>query len=301
MNNVVKDYTDFILKQFCFYAKNIMGKYYIDSIFKELVKEYINIRYYNIYPPKQNNKTTIIYYLNLKIKDLCLNNKSKIKNITFMVDIFNYLINLNSDIEANEVNRIEKELENLRKEKYDLEDEIEFSKEYREFKKSKNNFLASYETEDFYIEYKKTKEKNLYNTTLKHNLKMPELYSDKAIDNAFNNGLIKEDKLFVLYNLIAIKVLNEIINYDYNSCYLIEFNDSLFKKKEKLNRLLKIINNDITKEKVCFKITNKILNDNNKEIFKLINEGYNFAIIKDESYEKSEYDTLFKYVLDKEV
>ena len=33
--------------------------------------------------------------------------------------------------------------------------------------------------------------------------------------DAINLGLVKEDKLFVLYNLIAIKVLNEIIDYDY--------------------------------------------------------------------------------------
>jgi len=30
MNNVVNEYTDFILKQFCFYGKKTMEKYYID-------------------------------------------------------------------------------------------------------------------------------------------------------------------------------------------------------------------------------------------------------------------------------
>lgn len=300
MNNVVNEYTEFVLKQFCFYAKKIMEKYYNASIFNELAQEYINIRYHNIYPSKQNNKTTINFYLNLKIKELTKNNPKKIENITFMVDILNHLIYLDNDIEASEVNKIEKELEEIRK-KYYLTDKLEFSKEYREYRKTKNEFLKGYETEDFYIEFNKTKERNLCDTTLKHNLKMPELYSDKAIDNAFNTGLIKEDKLFVLYNLIAVKVLNEIIDYDYISVYLIDFNENLFKKQEKFNRLLKIIDNDITKEKVCFKITYQILQDNKDEIFNLINDGYNFAIIKDESYKPSEYESLFKYILDKEV
>lgn len=296
MNNVVNEYTDYVLKQFCFYGKKIMEKYYIASIFNELAEEYIKIRYFNIYPAKQNNKTTVSFYLNQKIKELCDKNPSKIKNLTFMVEILNHLIYLDSDIEANEVNKLEKELEEIRK-KYDLEEKLEFSKEYREFRKNKNNFIKEYETDDFYIDVNKTKERNLFDTELKHDIKMPEIFSDKAIKTAFNSGLVKEDKLFVLYNLMAIKVLNEIIDYDYLSCYLIEFNTELLQKQEKFNRLLKIIDNDITKEKLCFKITTDQLQENKDDIFDLINDGFNFAIIKDKYY-NNEYDNLFKYVLE---
>ena len=296
MNNVVNEYTDYVLKQFCFYGKKIMGKYYIASIFNEIALEYINIRYFNIYPVKQNNKTTVSFYLNQKIKELCDKNPSKIKNLTFIVEILNHLIYLDSDIEAIEVNKIEKELEEIRK-KYDLEEKLEFSKEYREFRKNKNNYIKEYETEDFYVEINKTKERNLFDTELKHNIKMSEMFSDKAIKTAFNSGLVKEDKLFVLYNLMAIKVLNEIIDYDYLSCYLIEFNIELLQKQEKFNRLLKIIDNDITKEKLCFKITTDQLDENKDDIFDLINSGYNFAIIKDKNYD-SKYNDLFKYVLE---
>lgn len=300
MNNVVNEYTEYVLKQFSFYAKKIMGKYYNNSIFTELAKEYINIRYYNIYPQKQNNKTTISYYLNQKIKEITENNPKKIESITFMVDILNHLIYLDSDIEASEVNKVEKELEEIRK-KYDIKEKLEFSKEYREFKKNKKEFIKQYETDDFYIDIKKTKEKNLYNTMLKYNLKMPELYSDKAIEDVYNKGLVAEDKLFVLYNLLAINILKEIINYEYLNVYLIEFNFNLLNKQEKFNRLLKIIDNDVTKEKLCFKINYKMFKQNKDDIFKMINNGYNFAIIKDHTYEENEYESLFKYILDSEV
>jgi len=298
MNNIVDTYTEYVLKEFSFYAKKIMGKYYIASIFTELVEEYIKIRYYNAYPNKQNNKTTINYYLNLKIKELTENNQDKVKNITFMVDIFNYLIYLDSDIEAQEVNKIEKELTELIK-KYDLDEELEFSKKYREFKKEKKEFFKAYETNDFVLEINNIKNR-LFNANLKYEIEFPELYSQKAINDTYNSGLVNEDKLFVLYNLVGIKVLNEIIDYNYLDCYLVDFNIDLLNKKDKISRLLKIIDNDITKEKVCFKIKYTEFKTNKDAIFGLINNGFNFALIKDENY-KDEFHNLFKYVLEKEV
>jgi len=300
MNNVVDEYTNFILKQFCFYAKKIMERYYVASLFNELAKEYINIRYYNVYPQKQNHKTTISYYLNQKIKALSNENPLKVKNIIFMVEIFNFLIALDSDLEAVEVNVIEKQLELIRK-NYNLNDSLEFSKEFRDFRKTKREYLKSYETEDFYIEYTKTKESNLFNTKLMYNFKMPEIYSKKALNAIFDRGLVKEDKMFVLYNLVGVKVLEEIIDYNYNNKYLIDFDINLKNKQEKFNRLFEIIDNDISREKLIFKISFSQFKDNQKDIFNLINVGYNFALIKDKNYEQTEYEGLFKYVLEVEV
>lgn len=300
MINVIDEYTGFISDEFCFYGKTVMEKYYNSSIFNSFVSEYIKIRYYNIYPEKKNFNETINYYLNKKIKELENDYPDKIKNIYFMADIFKYLITLDSDIDADTVNKIEIELSNLREEKYLLEGKLEFSKEYREFKRRKKEFVKSYETNDFYIEFKQ-KSKKVFNTILKHNIKMPDLYSDRAIENVYNSGIVSEDKLFIKYNLIAIKVLEEITNYDFETSYLIEFNSDLFNKKEKLNRLLKIIDNDITKEKVILKIPYTSFNEKRDEVFGLINNGFNFALIKDDNYEEDSYINLFKYVLDKEV
>lgn len=300
MNNVVNDYTDYIVEQFRFYAKKTMEKYYIASIFNEFIEEYILVRYYNIYPQKQNIKTTISFYLNKKLNELKTDNPDKIKSIIFMAKIFNSLIRLNCNIEAEEVNKIEKELISIRNE-YGLTEELEFSKEYREFRKNKNNFIKAYSSEEFMLEIKSTKHKKISNTTLKYNIKMPELYSKESIDKVFNEGLISEDKLFIQYNLIAIKVLEEIINYDYTTSYLVDFNIELFKKKEKLNRLLKIIDNDITKEKVILKVPYSSFNKERDEIFTLINNGYNFALIKDKDYKEDDYISLFKCIIDSEV
>jgi len=297
MINVIDEYTDFILDEFCFYGKKIMEKYYISSIFNSFTKEYISIRYYNIYLDKKNINNIINKYLNKKIKELETENPTKNKNIYFMASIFKYLIVLDGELEADKVNKIESELDKIRK-KYNLEEKLEFSKEYREFRKRKREFIKNFETEEFEIEYTKTKNKKLVDTKLNHNIKISDLYSEKAIEEVYNTGITSEDKLFVHYNLIIIKVLNEIINYDYDTNYLVEFNTELFNKKDKLNRLLKIINNDIAKEKVVLKIQYTNFIENKEEIFNLINEGYNIALIKDENYKEDSYIKLFKYVLD---
>lgn len=301
MINILNEYTNFILDEFCFYGKMIMGKYYNSSIFTSFVKEYLNIRYYNIYPKRNTFNETINFYLNKKVKELENEYPDKTDQIYFMASIFKYLITLDSEIDADRVNKIEVELTNFRKKQYSLEEKIEFSKEYREFKKRKKDFIKNYETNDFFIEVKSTKTKKVYNTFLKHNIKMSELFSEKAIENVYNSGLVSEDKLFVKYNLIAIKVLEEIINYDYETIYLVEFNSDLFKKKEKINRLLRIIDNDIMKEKIIFKIPYTSFDEKREDVYALINNGYNFALIKDEFYKEENYLNLFKFILDKEV
>lgn len=300
MINIIDEYTDFILDEFCFYGKKMMEKYYISSIFSEFVKEYLLIRYYNVYQNKKTMDDTINYYLNEKVKQLLEKYPKKTKNIYFMADIFRYIIVLDNDIEATMVNKIENELGKI-KEKYDLNKQIEFSKEYREFRRRKKEFKKSYETNDFLIETTKTKYKKVFDTVLKHNIKMPELYSEKAINDIYNSGVTAQDKLFVHYNLVGITILNEVINYDYETNYLVEFNIELFNKKDKLNRLLNIIDNDITKEKITLKISYTSFNEKREDIFKLINSGYNFAIIKDENYKEDSYISLFKFILDKEV
>ncbi len=301
MNNVIEKYTDFIKEQFVFFGKQVLDKYYVASIFDTLVNEYISVRYYNRYPSKGNVTTTINYYVKNKIKELKETNENKIKNIEFMEDIFNYLIFLDTDIENNEVNRVEKLLCGLRKQKYNIEEPLEFSKDYKMYNKIKKDYIKAFESNDFYLEYKLTKKKNLFDISINHNVKMPDLYSSKVINKVYNSGIIAEDKLFIEYNLINIKILEEIINYDYSTNYLIDFNVSLFDKKEKINRLLKIIDNDITKEKLCFKISYTDFLNNKDDIFKLINKGYNFALIKDENYKEDSYINLFKYLLVKEV
>lgn len=301
MNNILKDYTNLVTEQFNFFGKQILDKYYISSIFNSLVEEYILVRYYNAYPTKSDLKSTINYYLNQNAKDLKENNPTKNKNIDFMLHIFAYLIYLDTDLTAENINKLEKEITIFREKNYEIFGKIEFSKEYRNFRKRKNEYIKNYQTSDFNIEFTKIKNKKLYDTKLNYTIKLPELYSEKAIELVYNSGIISEDKLFVQYNLIAIKVLEEILIYDYKTNYLVEFNIELFNKKEKLNRLLKIIDNDITKEKISFKISYTNYLDNKEEIFDLIRNGYNFSIIKDENYKEDEYNNLFKYILDKEV
>ena len=54
--------------------------------------------------------------------------------------------------------------------------------------------------------------------------------------------------------MTSVKVLEDIIKFNYDTNYLIDFNLSLFEKKNKLSSLLNIIDNDLLKEKISIKV-----------------------------------------------
>ena len=63
-----------------------------------------------------------------------------------------------------------------------------------------------------------------------------------------------------------------------------------------MNRLLKIIDNDVSKEKIIFKINYSLFLENKEMIFKILNDGYNMALVKDDQFQNNNYVNLFNYV-----
>lgn len=289
--NIFTEYTNFILKQFQFYGKQILGKYYMTSIFEPFLTEYINIRYYNIYGKTDNR--TIKKSMDTLSETLLSENPEKIKNIAFTMEILPYLTLLDGSLTADEVNKIEKQIL-LIINKYYSKQEFEISKDYRQYRKRKQDFLNNFESKEFILDVKK--HNKYYDVNLNYDINFSDLYSQKAINDIFNNGIINEDKLLVLYNLVGIKVLQDIIDKNYNNNYLVEFNVDIMQKQEKFNRLIKIIDNDISKEKIVFKITEQDFLKNEKSICSLINKGFNFAIVG--KLNDNRYLELFKYIVD---
>ena len=53
------------------YSKLVLSSFYKGSLIKDLITEYINIRYYNLYEQKNKNSSkNIQYYMELKCKKL---------------------------------------------------------------------------------------------------------------------------------------------------------------------------------------------------------------------------------------
>ena len=132
-------------------------------------------------------------------------------------------------------------------------------------------------------------------------MKFPLIYSEFAINKAFNTGLINEDRLLIEYYLVAKKALEDVLKQNFTRQYVLEFTNKLLNKPNKLKNLLNIIDNTAIKDKVSIKIKYEFFIENKEKIYELIKEGFKITLILDNSF-KVNYKTIdtlevFKYVI----
>jgi len=178
------------------------------------------------------------------------------------------------------------------------------------FKKVKANFkhrdklLATLESEDFNIGLKETNRKKIYLVDLIFNMEFHYIYSQYAIENAFNTSLVNEDKLFVLYNMLAGKILRDIIAGDFSETYLVPLANTILEKSKKISTLLTIIDSDIIKDRVSLVINYADYLANKDAVLTYRKEGFNFAVVIDDTYVDSIVNQtglqVFKYIIIKD-
>lgn len=252
---------------------------------------YLNVRFYNFYP-KDDNLTFRKNYLNA-IKEaeasIVRDMPEKRKLIENMGLFFYYILYFDKISYRVDIDEIIEKLYKIRKKllKKDNEDfKKNFYNIFIEYSNKKEKFLKKFETEEFVLKISDYEGANNANrVNLKYNIKFPMIYSNQAIENVFNSGLISEDKLFVEYNLISVEVIQDILRGNFKRQYIIEFNTNLFNKSRKLASLLKIINNSAVQDKINFKITYKEFLKNKENIYELMRNGFKFAVILDDSFE----------------
>ena len=83
--------------------------------------------------------------------------------------------------------------------------------------------------------------------------------------------------------------------------YIVEFADSLFEKKQKILRLLNIIDNSAIQDKLSLKIKHETFLKYREEAYELLRSGYRIALLADETIDtdRAELEKLkmFKYIL----
>ena len=301
--NVFNEYIDFSYKNTRKLLKIIMEKYYSFKIYDELFDTYKHIRYFNDLKQIKNQfYDNLDYYTIEKIESL----KNDDSHNKYIIDIMAYFFKI-IYIYDNGHMSIDKFIENVdRNRKTLLNLETSCDKELinllNEISKKKEAYFKQFDSDVFKVSFFQTNIRKTYNISLDYDLKFPKLYSQYAIDKVYNSDIIGEDKLFIEYYMVCSRILTNVINFDFSGNYLLEFSVTLLEKKEKLLRLLNILDNDFVKEKVSFKVKYKDFIDMKDEILNLINTGYNFAIILDETYENKIHDreyvrNLFKYIV----
>lgn len=303
--NIMNNYIKMIKSQITEYVKYILQNKFNKKIFDKYLDGYIYTKYNSYIQTNKTLKTRLLEDLNQQEENInvLFENKNKI-NIQ-MHEIFEYIVNIEESSSNKNIENLLDKLSNKREEILKKKDENfkeEFLKLIKKFAIEKEKFFDKYESEDFSLKISNYKTKiNVQRVNINYNFNVSPLYSKFAIEKAFNTGVTNEDKLFVEYLLISIRLIKEIIKGNYTKQYILEFSETLLNKKQKLEKLLSIIDNEAIKEKMSLKIKYDAFTKYKDEIYEIINRGFKVSVILDnsfeENYENVQKIELFTYIL----
>lgn len=305
--NLANEYIELTKKEIIEYFKLVFGNKFIRKYCDIYIKKYIDIRYYNFYDydTSKTLRKKILDNLRDLAEELVIDDIQNRTIIDNMCLFFYYVLYFDNVIISKDIEKTIEKIEKLRKRVLDTEDES-FTKElYRivkEYRTKKEKLFGKIESDEFFIKLTNYPKKlNVYRVNLKYDLKFPLIYSEFAINKAFNTGLINEDKLLIEYYLVAKRALEDVLKQNFTKQYVLEFTDKLLNKPNKLKNLLNIIDNTAIKDKVSIKIKYEFFIENKEKIYELIKDGFKITLILDNSF-KVNYKTIdtlevFKYVI----
>lgn len=261
------------------------------------IKTYIDGKYYN-YCGNVNveyNKKNMFSRLELVLKDANDDLISKYKGSDTKFDakaykylkFFNLILRLEVDYLADGDIDNKREVYLKRFNKYlnsdDINDDVallminDILKIQRVHKGMIKTTLSKAETTMFDLKYNRVIGKNLYGLELVHNIKFSQVYSDYIIDKTYSDGVIAEDKIAVLLNILMAKMAVDMLKTDFSKKYILYIPESLYLKDNKLDKIFGMFDDEFAKNNIIVLIQfNKLIN-NKKTIRSLIKEGYHFA------------------------
>ena len=305
MEQYVKNTTKF-LKSF---TKMFFAEKYNEDISNEFIDTYIESRIYSYGEDEQRffyrriysnliKKRKEIQKQNPKIKEEVLEDNIKIYQFIFFIDGVRPI---------NDLDEFVRLICASRKKKFEVEDAIKnfqgrVLKAIKKYQEDKEEFLKKYETNDFSLDIEKyTLIDNTYKVNIDFNFKIPYIYSNKVINEVFNDGTINEDKLIIEYMLLTCLCIRDINKGNFVTKYLVDFARTIYQKQAKIKQTLKVLDNSAIQDKVFLKIYYKDFEENKELIYSLMKDGYRFAIIIDDTFNPKLIElkklSIFKYML----
>lgn len=326
-NNFFVEYVETARKNIYKYLKFIFRKDYDQEIAEIFVEKYINARYYNL----SYKESSRVFYLRIKellfkvMEDLLAKNeKEKDRTRNYVIyrkreriiqntyTAFDYIFFFDKvrDVEnMKRIKSIEEVIDKLyykRENEYQIKERIDTKEEFTELVKNNmdksEEFLNKYFIDPiFELGIKKVPNKNeVYKIELISNVTIPMIYSKRAIELAYNSELISEDRLLPEYSLLSLLITRDIVEGNFKDQYIIEFAITLLKKKQKIKKVLELIDDPAQQDKISFKVKYDDFKDYTKEIYELMKEGYKFAIELDNSLKdpkEIEKLSMFSYII----
>lgn len=308
--NIMAEYIDYTKKFLEKFMQEFFKEEYDEEISNEYIETYIEARYNN-YGGNENQRVFYrrIYSALKKSEERLKYNQDEEKHklIKNMLETYQYIFYIDF------VRPIRVELREFINEMYDKRiTKFEMKRDgalrdnlYRmikEFRDSKEKYLKKFNSDDFELEITKYHLiKDVYKVNLKYNFKLPYIFSDKAIEDVYNENIINEDKLLIEYLMLTVFNIRMILEGKFNTQYLVDFPVSLFEKTKKLEQALRIINDPSIQEKIKIKIKYRDFIVNREKIYELMKNGYKFAVIIDDSFiiskEHMKRLEIFNYVI----
>lgn len=298
MNNIVLSYIKYTQNFLYDYYRTLLDNSYEKKLVQPFIERYIEIRYYNnVYTKESNFVEKISKELKIVVKEMFEEYPNKEDRIKDIFALFGYILYLDDCMEYKSVSKL---LDTLYK---DENIHLTFSDEVMnrlndivlECVNRKKDFWRVFDINDFELKYKRLK-KNLFFVDLDIKLEMP-IYSEYAIERAKGSEIVLENTTYLLYNMLCAKLLKDIINLDYTKRYVVMFPVSLFDKSKKSGKYLRLLDNDLCRDKINLCFNYKDYLDNKKSINELIKGGYAVSLILDDTFD-GDYEclVLFNYV-----
>ena len=89
--------------------------------------------------------------------------------------------------------------------------------------------------------------KNMFAVTVGHNINFSKVYSDYIVDKTYTEGIIAEDKVMVLLNLLLVNIVKDMLDLEENKKYFIHIPDSIYLKPNKMDKIFKMFEDEYAK------------------------------------------------------
>lgn len=303
-NKKVKNIVDkaFVVKKIIYdEILNVLLKNEKSYIFKsnmrnQFIDEYMNLKFFGLDSDRVDLSKKIISFGNDLIKKN-IRDEKKTNTISAYMNSFIIISNI-EDSEKCSISDLIKEYfdfsdEDLDEAVSDIENIISYSCDYL------SDLLEKLDTNTFEVKYNKiVHKKKLYGVCLNHNISFSKVYSDYIVDKTYNEGIVSEDKIAVLLNLLLCRIVSDLMKSDYDSKYIIYVPNALYGKDKKLDKIMSIIDNEYAKNHICILTSVSNMLNNKDDIRRLRKKGYGFAVAFNKRIEFKNDDLGYIYMCD---
>lgn len=297
MDCVFGEYIKFVNDYLMNYYRKMLDTKYEKGLVEPFVSKYIDVRYYGRTDLGQELSFTKKIDKELKevFKSQLRDFPKRSETIKNIFALFSYVLYIDGITQFKDINSLLKTMfkdDNITLE-YTDETKISVSEITKNYIKKKIDFFKLFESSEFYLKGKKVAD-NLYFIDLGHKCDLPDLYSKKAIERAYNSDVVLENRTYLALVMLSSKILSDIISLRFENNYVIPFPGTLFKKPKKIIKFTKLLNDELLKEKVNLRIKYKDYKEYKRTVNEIIKEGYSISLELDETY-ATDFDNLFLF------